>query len=156
MATLVLRAFGRMATSLQMERLHPWLLALIVGGVAFWFGWTPDEGQALLSATINFGAIVSGFVGTALSILTTLGTQVMQEIRRTAYLKVVRDYLASGLASGIILACVSMAGLAGSLHHFSWFFAVWLGAVVFCLASLRRLAATILLIFTDPKHRPGT
>ena len=139
------------------ERYYPLIVALIAAVSAWFFdvAITEDQ-QLLLSATITFGAIVSGFVGTSLSILTSLGTPVMRQVRKTSYIKHLRHYLGWGLGSGVILACISIVGLLFGSDDFYWnsFTCFWTFALVFCLACLYRLAMMMLRVFSDPENCP--
>jgi len=144
--------FGGFA--LIQEKYYPQILAF-VGGVAACFFELDMQGAPpmLLGSAITFGAIVSGFVGASLSILTSLGTPIMQQIRKTNYIRTLRSYLGWGLSSGVILSCVSMAGL---FFMFSghWFTAIWIAALLLCIACLYRLSQLMLLIFSDRENIP--
>ena len=155
MADFALRAFERWTSSLSFERHYPWVLALLMGAGSLYSGWVAGADlPLLLGATVAFGSIIAGFVGTSLSILTSLGSAVMNRIRATRYIQVVRDYLGQGLGSGILVAFVGMAGLAFTLYGQAWFTALWVTAVVYCAACLYRLARTMLRIFVDPENHP--
>ena len=107
---------------------------------------------SLLGSTVAFGAIVSGFVGASLTILTALATPLMRDIRRTLYIRILRSYLGSALASGIILSCTSILGM--WVYQSAWFLPVWCAVFAFCLLCLFRLARLMLLIFSDPDNLP--
>lgn len=110
-----------------------------------------NDPTQLLSATVSFGAIVFGFVGTSLSILTSLNTPVMRKIRRTRYLKLLRKYLGWALLSGILLSLVSIIGMFFSFTAL-WFSAIWCATLIFCIACLWRLARVMLLLFSDHEN----
>ncbi len=154
MATAILPKMHLFKWTLTKERYYPLVCAGIAALVCWGFDLDlpPVTPERLLSATVTFGAIASGFVGTSLSILTALGTRVMRKIRKTEYLHVVRGYLGWALASGIILSCVSMGGM--WLGVAGWFTMVWCAVLVFCVACLWRLARTMLFIFSDPDNQP--
>lgn len=139
------------------ERYYPLIAALIAAVGAWFFDVAIKEGsELLLSATITFGAIVSGFVGTSLSILTSLGTPVMHKVRKTSYIKDVRHHLGWGLGSGVILSCISIVGLLFGVDDFqrNSFTYIWTFGLVFCLACLYRLGMIMLRIFSDPENLP--
>ena len=154
MATVALKSmFGRRVT-LNQQKYYPQVLA-VFGAILVWFFELDMQGTPpmLLGSAVTFGAIVSGFVGASLSILTTLDTPVMQQIRKTNYIRTLRLYLGWGLSSGVILSCVSMVGLffMFSGHLFT---AIWIAALVLCIACLYRLAWFMLLIFSDRENTP--
>lgn len=132
------------------ERQYP-LLAAVVAGVAGWcFGMEmPVHANYALAATVTFGAIVSGFVGTSLSILIALNSPVMQKIRKTKVLVALERYLRRALTSGIVLSCTSLLGMWTAKQ--TWYPIIWLSVLVFCLMCLIRLARVILDLFRDPE-----
>ena len=126
-----------------------------VGWVISWFLGLelPETPGLLLAGTVTFGAIASGFVGTSLSILTCLGTPVMTRIKKTSYVGLLRSYLGQALLSGVLLSCVSLAGLFWGAES-GMFAATWVSALVFCIACLYRLSAIMLRVFSDPDNIP--
>ena len=136
-----------------MEYWYPIVLGILVATGAFVVGLKlPNPSSFLLGSTVTFGAIVSGFVGTALSILIGLDTPFMRQVNRTPYKFHIRSYTAHALSSGVLL---SMAGLMGLLFALSatWFAAIWSGLLAFCFASVFRLATVMLGTFTAAKSR---
>lgn len=143
-----------MKLSPNLERCCPF----IAGGIASVACWyfqldLVNAPRQLLGATVSFGAIVSGFVGTSLSILTGLETPVMLKIRRTHYLKQLREYLGWAMASGILLSLISIMGMFLLLTA-NWFAAIWCFILVFCIAWLWLLARVMLLLFSHPENMP--
>lgn len=141
------------------ERWYPLVLAGIASVACCFACWyfeldLVNALPKLLSATVSFGAIVFGFVGTSLSILTSLGTPVMRKIRRTHYLKQLRNYLGWAMASGILLSLISIMGIFLSLTA-TWFAAIWCFILVFCIACLYRLANVMLSVFSHPENMPN-
>ncbi len=132
------------------ERWHPLLGATIVG-VVFWYFELemPAKPNYVLAATVTFGAIVSGFVATSLSILIALNSPVMKQIRRTKFISMLQRYLGWALTSGIVLSCTSLFGMWAS--DAAWYAFVWVSVLVFCLLCLVRLASIILRLFVDPE-----
>ena len=132
---------------------YPIFLGVIVAATAFSAGLhLPDPSSFLLGSTVTFGAIVSGFVGTALSILIGLDTPFMRHVNRTPYRFQIGSYTAHALSSGILLSLVGLAGLLFAPSS-TWFAALWCGALAFCMVSLFRLARLMLCIFTTAKSR---
>ena len=155
MGDTTLRVSKRLIPPLRRERFYPFAAALLAAIPPFVWDWSIGGDQALLlSASITFGAITSGFVGTTLGILTSLSTKVMHRIRKTRYLLVLREYMGWGLFSGIGVCCVSMAGMLLRLTELVWYAALWCAAVVLCLACLYRLSRLMLQVFSDHENLP--
>ena len=132
---------------------YPIVLGVLAASAAWFFGLKlPDPPTFLLGSTVTFGSIVSGFVGTGLSILIGLDTPFMRQVNRTDYRFHIRSYTAHALASGILLAVAGLVGLLLMLTA-KWFAAIWCGMLVFCFASLYRLAGVMLGIFTSARSR---
>lgn len=155
MGERILKPVAWCLSSLHWEKYYPFVLATIAGILTWVSGLTIESDQALLlSTSVTFGAIAAGFVGTSLSILTSLGTKVMQRIRETPYVFVVREYLGWGLCSGIMVCCTGIVGLLLKLYALAWFTTLWCSIVAFCIACLFRLGKIMLKIFSDCENRP--
>ena len=141
--------------SMTWERLFPFIVAIVAGAACYCLGLEMKANASpLLSATVTFGAVASGFVGTSLSILTSLDTPAMQEIRATTYLVILRKYLGWALAAGIALSVTGLLGLFLDLSHAPWFGAAWCLVLAFCISCLWRLGKMMLLVFSDRKNVP--
>lgn len=157
--TTIARTPSRHRWSLALERFYPLggavLAAFVCWAVDIRFpDQVPSMPISLLGSTVAFGAIVSGFVGASLTILTALSTPLMRDIRRTLYIRILRSYLGWALASGVILSCTSILGM--WVYQSGWFLSVSCAVFVFCLLCLFRLARVMLLIFSDPDNLPHT
>ena len=149
---MIARVFLNIYRHSWFEHLYPAGCSVVAATACWMFKLEPPKEPSsvvifLLASSVTFGAIVSGFVGTSLSILTALVTPLMKEIRRTSYLSKLGSYLGFALASGIILSCTSIVGM--WLIYYDWFFGIWCGVFVFCVACLYRLATIMLLIFRN-------
>ena len=138
--------------TLTVEQFYPPVLAAVVAVACWWLDLNlPADPGRLLSATVTFGAIASGFVGTSLSILTGLGTPVMRKIRQSRYVHILRGYMGWALASGLVLSCTSIIGL--FLGTTSLTLTIFWGATLtFCIACLYRLVKVMLFVFSDPEN----
>ena len=136
--------------SLTWERHYPFAVAVCAGAASCFQGLEMTaNAPALLSATVTFGAVASGFVGTSLSILTSLDTPAMQKVRATSYLDILREYLGWALAAGIALSSTGLAGLFLDLAPTKWFGSAWCLVLAFCISCLWRLGKMMLLVFSD-------
>ena len=157
--TTIARTPSRQRWGLSLERFYPAGVAVLAALASWVFEIEFPANDLsmplyLLSSTVAFGAIVSGFVGASLSILTALDTPLMRDLRRTQYRRILRSYLGWALASGIILSCTSILGM--WVYQSGWFLIFGCAMFAFCLACLWRLARVMLLIFSDPDNLPHT
>lgn len=149
-ATALTARARRLRRSPKTDRWWPFALALAAGAAAWTFGLRlPDSPGLLLGATVTFGAITSGFVGTSLSILTSLDAPVVRRIRKTSYIDVLRNYLGWALAAGVVLSCAGLGGLFFAPPA-GWLGTAWWAALALCLGCLWRLARIMLLLFSHP------
>ena len=139
--------------SLRAEKFYPFGVAVVAatGSCALSLDMQPNASQ-LLTATVTFGAVASGFVGTSLSILISIDTPVMQKIRATPYRQVLQGYLGWALLAGIALALTGIAGIFFDIARARLFVSVWCFALAFCVCCLWRLGTTMLYVFGDREN----
>lgn len=157
--TTVARTPSRQRWGLSIERFCPAAIAALAALASWVFDIEFPENEFsmplyLLSSTVAFGAIVSGFVGASLSILTALDTPLMRDLRRTQYRCILRSYMGWALASGIILSFTSILGM--WMYQSGWFLIFGCAMFAFCLACLWRLARFMLFIFSAPDNLTHT
>ncbi len=141
--------------SLRMEKRYPFIIAAICGAGS-WLCRLEMEANAAqtLAATVSLGAITSGFVGTSLSILTSLNSPIMQRIRATPYIVILKQYLGWSVLAGIVLSVISIAGLFFNFPDEPLFVAAWISTLAFCVCCLYRLCRTMLEVFADRENVP--
>ncbi len=139
--------------SLWLEKQYPFLVAGCVGGAILWLDldMEPNAPQ-LLAATVTFGAVVSGFVGTSLAILTSLDTPIMRRIRATEYRGILKSYLGWALCAGIVLSLTGIFGLFVDASRVPLFVSTWSLVLAFCVCCLWRLGRTMLEVFSDREN----
>ena len=152
-ATTGKHRYGQRMKSLFVERLYPFVAAGGTGAASWWLDldMEPNSSQ-LLTATVTFGAIASGFVATSLSILTSLDTPVMQKIRATRYRVILQEYLGWALVAGIALSLTGIGGLFLDVACEPLFVSTWCLALAFCICCLWRLGTTMLQVFGDREN----
>ena len=139
--------------SLRAEKFYPFVVAAGAGAgsCALSLDMEPNASQ-LLTATVTFGAVASGFVGTSLSILISLDTPVMQKIRASRYRQVLQGYLGWALLAGIALALTGIAGFFLDMACAQLFVSVWCFVLAFCVCCLWRLGRMMLYVFGDREN----
>ena len=139
--------------SLKAEKFYPFVVAGAagVGSCAFSMDMQANAPQ-LLTATVTFGAVASGFVGTSLSILISLDTPVMHKIRASSYRQVLQGYIGWALVAGIVLALTGIVGLFLDMACSQFFVSAWCFVLAFCVCCLWRLGRMMLYVFGDREN----
>lgn len=143
-----------MQRSLSFERIYPILFAAS-SAIAAWlldFALPTEATKELLAATISFGAILAGFIGTAKSILMALPMALLSKLRASTYMDDLAGYLSTALTGSLITSALSVAGFFSMPEIFKpWYAALWLGSLVFAGISFWRASRImVLLLKIDP------
>lgn len=133
-----------MAAGQKIERAYPLALALVsIPGWFYLFRWlnlSSQEAKDLFGAILNVSAIAAGFLGTAASILLTMGAAaVMKDLEQSGALALLNRYIISAIRHQflLILFSVSLLLLYPKIHGpyvlmilgVSWGFLVALAAL---------------------------
>jgi hypothetical protein len=104
-----------MSMGRRIERSYPFALALLSTPGWFclfrWLNLTTQEAKDLFGAILNVSAIAAGFLGTAASILLTMGsTAVMRDFQQSGTLPLLNRYIVSAIRHqfAVVLFSVSM------------------------------------------------
>ncbi len=139
-----------MAQSLRVERLYPLVVAIVAAAISCLLDLRMKvDASPLLVATVTFGAVATGFVGTSLSILTSLDTPIMQRIRGTPYLDTLKNYLGWALAAGVALSLTGLTGLFFEVSVAPAFVSAWWFFLLFAVGCLWRVGSTMLQVFSE-------
>ena len=140
------------------ERYYPQGFGLVAAASVFFFDICfPPQNGLLLSASVTFGAILFGFTGTAFAVF-NISTDFMEKVRRANQEVIfdMRRYIGDALLAPLLLCVISVIGMFGAdsadTEFARWLMALWLGALVFCLAALRRLSGILLVMFSRPDN----
>lgn len=144
------------------ERYYPQGFGIFAAASVFWLEICfPLQNGLLLSASVTFGAILFGFIGTAFAVFNT-STDFMERVRRANQEVIfdLRRYIGAALLAPLLLCVISVIGMFGAgsadTEFARWLMALWLGTSVFCLAALRRLSGILLVMFSRPDHQRQT
>lgn len=143
-----------MQRSLSFERIYPILFAAS-SAITAWlldFALPTDATKELLAATISFGAILAGFIGTAKSILMALPAALLSKLRTSTYMADLAEYLSSALTGSLLVSAISIAGFFKLPEIIQpWYPDIWLGTLVYAGFSFWRASGIIVLLLkTDP------
>lgn len=103
----------------------------------------------VLNSTITWTSVLLGFLGVLLGILFSLqNTEMVQILFKHATRNTLKRYFCEGLLSGIFLVLISMV-LFIIEHHA--LFSLWVGTVLYSLASAYRIISLMMQILFSPK-----
>lgn len=95
--------------SILFERAYPYLFGIMAGSL--WFvSPQPFDKVDILNASLNIGAILTGFLATCKAILMTANLSKLDEIRNTTYINDLTAYLAQGIISCFVFCLFSLTG----------------------------------------------
>ena len=151
---------GIFKPTMTQERWYPSVFALGALTVGFVFYGELTLESLVFSASVAFGAIVSGFTGASLSILMILDSPNMKFIRKNACLKKsLRSYLGGSIFSGIYLfvsstLCLLTLKTVCQIPDLfkALIFGLWCGTVVYCVCCMVRLSVVMLGLFSTAKN----
>lgn len=158
MATRVLtiRQFWKIKWTRRKERIYPWIVALFVGILTFtlkqFTQFCPSDDTLLrvLGASVIFGSITAGFVGTSLAVMSGTGREFKKRLTRSKYIYDFQSYLGAGLYSGMTLALVGILGpVVVEYDSVGIVFVVWATALSFCICCQIRVCRIMLIILAD-------
>lgn len=138
--------------SLTFERWYPAIYALAACAAAWLAGAilpVNDSYRAgLLSAAISASAIFVGFVATTKSILMTLPSGgIRQQLHDSNYIDDLAIYLNEAMASNLVFCALNIIGFFPiTQQYMSFFFPMWIGLCVFCMASFWRVGRVMTAI----------
>lgn len=137
--------------SLKIEKFYPFLLAS-VGAAACWslaFVLPADE-KEFLAAALSLGAVLTGFIATAQSILMALPSDtVMGRIRTSGYLNELISYIAQALLGGLFFCSISLLGfflISSNLVVKQFYADVWMWSALFCFFTFYRVTSIMMRI----------
>ncbi len=143
--------------TLRKEQLYPWVWAVLLGLTTFLcinkFGICVTKASLVnaLQASVIFGSIAAGLIGTSLVVMTGTNKKFKSKLIRSDYINVLQNYLKCGLYSGFMLALVGIVGqifVDFSFHQYVT--VVWVSVLTFCVLALYRVCNLIFIIFSIP------
>lgn len=132
-----------MVKSLILERNWPWLFALAVGGFFAYKGFSLPQKDSVLGASLNFGAIITGFLGTMKAILMGFQSKTMDRIRESGYIEDLTAYVGQAVWASLGFSLIAFLGFFLD-HEKEWYGVLLLGAGTFTFACFVRLTIIML------------
>lgn len=141
--------------SRRFERHYPYIGGTVAALAWFLLGAPAPQpatyGMALI-ATFTVAAIVSGFLGSATSILTGLDSRVMRRIRESNAIYSLSAYLLEGMVAGVVVMVVAMSGFFLPYPFGPVYLSIWIGSLVFLALVFLRVARIMsVLLVEKPK-----
>lgn len=134
--------------NLDWERVYPYLAGALAA-LAWWI-FTPEfhaDKSDVLSASLTIGSILTGFLATSKAILLSLNdTKIMQDLRRSKYIKDLVSYLAQAILFSFGYAVVSLVGF--FLNGSPVYWVVWIATGVVAALTFIRVVWIQLLILS--------
>lgn len=133
--------------SRKIERCYPYVLSL-AAPVAVKCGWLSFSGsENLLAAGVSLGAILTGFLATNMSLVLTVNTRLMLEIRKSSYFELLLSYLREALWISLLFSAASVAGffIPARASAFSY---TWIYLAASSLLTFYRVNSIMLLLIS--------
>ncbi|MFC7433923.1 hypothetical protein ACFQNJ_05300 [Hydrogenophaga bisanensis] len=128
------------------EKIYPYLFGLIAA--AFWFQAEAvfPTGESLLSATLTVSGIFVGFLATSKSILISMSSPIIDQLKRSGYIEELVSYIGQAIWVNLFFCSLSVVGYFVDTHS-GWYSLIWVGASVCALSAFIRVTHIMLKIF---------
>ena len=146
-----------MKIGITIERYLPYV-AGIIGSIVWWILQVafPKEAGAILTSSITYGAIISGFMATSEAILISLrGSSVIVFLHDSGYIKDLVQYIAVAIWLPLAFAILSIIGLfIKDVSVCGWFGILWCGvATASTFAFIRIMVIMHRILLIKPKKK---
>jgi hypothetical protein len=143
-----------MTNSKFFERWYPYALSLI-SGLGVWLIpiQLPGSEKEFLTAAISIGAILTGFVATAMAILAALPSDsVMGRLRSSGYIDDLVIYLGESLYGSLFFCVYSLVGFFPIGKMVCWYTVLWYAMGIFCMLTIHRVFRILLKVLKFPPN----
>ncbi len=135
---------------LYVENSYPYVLAASASYSWYHFKMQFPTDNDVLSASLTIGAILTGFLATAKTLLMTLDTPVINRIRSTSYSHDLASYLGEAIWLCFAFCILAMVGYFCSTGSI-WYGLVWMYIAISAALAFIRVTTIMLKII---KHQP--
>lgn len=131
---------------LYFEKVYPYLFGMIA--VAFWCRTEAlfPTGDSLLSATLTVSGIFVGFLATSKSILISMSSPIIDELKRSGYIEELVSYIGQAIWVNLLFCSISVVGYFVDTRS-EWYSLIWIGVSVCALATFIRVTHIMLKVF---------
>lgn len=137
--------------NIYIEKAYPYAIAIAASYSWFKYDMVFPTGNDVLSASLTIGAILTGFLATAKTLLMTLDTPVMNRIRSTTYARDLASYLGESIWLCFGFCVFAMFGYFCDTAS-NWYGTVWMFIAIAAALAFIRVTAIMLKII---KHQPS-
>lgn len=129
------------------ERSYPYILPLLVAA-AFWRAHLSfPVGQDILSASITMGAIFTGFLATLKSIVISLQSPKIENLRKTKFFGLLLSYLQEAIWLSLLFCACCLSGFFyDPAHPPQWFGVLWAFFVSATLLTFHRVSSILIAL----------
>ena len=134
------------------ERSSPYAGAVAAAAGYYYGGFSFPKGQDILSASITIGAIFTGFLATSKSLIISIDTPAMTELRKTRFFDLMMQYLREALYASLLLGSFGIAGF--FYDHQSpprWYGVVWIFLIISTFLTFIRVTNAFLELIQSRK-----
>lgn len=129
------------------ERSYPYLFGVLAACVYAWYSFPFPKGEEILSSSITVAAIFTGFLATTKSLVISIESAPMKELRKTRFLNLLVSYLREAIYSSLFMGLVGMLGFFQDAHNQpKWYGIMWTGSLVITLLTFTRVTNSLLKI----------
>lgn len=132
---------------LLFEKTYPYIFGLIASTL-----WVesklpfPSEESDILSATLSVSSIFVGFLTTSKSILMGMNSQILNDLRRSGYIRELVSYIGQAIWLNLVFCAINIAGYFGIQTH-EWFSTCWIFLAISSLMAFVRVTDIMLKVF---------
>lgn len=131
-------------------------LAPVIGAVATTCAWMYYEGRlpasdSFLSSSITLGAILTGFLATAKSVLLAFDKKIMKAINSTGFRGVLVSYFGHAIWLCLSFTCVGLLGYFVDASA-NWYGYLWIALAAGAIVAFIRVIRILLLILSHPDN----
>lgn len=139
--------------ALWREKVSPYLLGAVAAGGKWYLEIPFPEVAAVASAALTLGAILTGFLATAITIILALeDLPVMRRLRETGYIKDVIDYLRAAIWLCFFFSIWNIVGFFVDTAS-DWFGVIWMFLAVASAVAFKRFTGIMFKILVYDIHR---
>ncbi|MCG6411117.1 hypothetical protein K6U17_18075 [Vibrio fluvialis] len=136
---------------LYVEKAYPYVMAIAASSAWYICDGKFPIGNDVLSASLTIGAILTGFLATAKTLLMTLDTPVMNRIRDTSYASDLASYLGAAIWLCFGFCVLAMVGYFCDTAS-KWYGVAWMLVAISASLAFVRVTSIMLKII---KHQPS-
>lgn len=128
------------------EKIYPYLFGLIAA--AFWFRAETvfPTGESLLSATLTVSGIFVGFLATSKSILISMSSPIIDELKKSGYIEELVSYIGQAIWVNLLFCSLNVIGYFVDTRS-DWYSLIWVGVSVCAIVAFIRVTHIMLKVF---------